>query len=157
MLWDLFGEMAGQVFRSWNTCVKLAWSIPRSSHNYFVDGLADPLPSVRKKIICQYVNFFQNMSKSVSREVRIMANIFFHDIESVTGANLANIENLCSMDPRKDPSGHFKSKMTGYLAPAVDEWRLPFLRKLLAQRSEFFTCEEDTSTIDELIESLCAS
>ena len=58
MLWDLFGDMAGQVYRSWNTCVKLAWSIPRSSHNYFVDGLADHLPSVRKKLICQYVNYF---------------------------------------------------------------------------------------------------
>ena len=145
--------MAGQVYRSW----KLAWSIPRSSHNYLVDGLADPLPSVRKKIICQYVKFFQNMSKSVSREVRIMANIFSHDIQSVTGSNLANIENLCSMDPRRHSSGLFKTKVFGYLTPAVDEWRLPFLRKLLAKRSEFFTCEEDTSTIDDLIESLCAS
>ena len=157
MLWDLFGEMAGQVFRSWNTCVKLAWSIPRSSHNYFVDGLADPLPSVRKKIICQYVSFFQNMSKSVSREVRIMSNIFSHDIQSVTGSNLTNIGNLFHLDPRKDPAGLFKAKSIGYLTPAAEEWRLPLLRKLLAKRSEFFTCEEDTSTIDDLIESLCAT
>ena len=33
MLWDLYGEMSGQVFRSWNTCVKLAWGLPRSTHN----------------------------------------------------------------------------------------------------------------------------
>ena len=86
-----------------------------------------------------------------------MAKIFSHDIQSVTGSNLANIENMFNMDPRRDPSGLFKTKMIGYLTPAVEEWRLPFLRKLLAQRSVFFTCEEDTSTIDELIESLCAS
>ena len=86
-----------------------------------------------------------------------MANIFSHDIQSVTGSNLANIQNLFNLDPRKDHAGLFKTKSICYQTPAVDEWRLPLLRKLLAKRSEFFTCEEDTSTIDELIESLCAS
>ena len=38
MLWDLYGEGANQVYRSWNTCVKLAWDIPRMTHNYFVDS-----------------------------------------------------------------------------------------------------------------------
>ena len=132
MLWNLFGDMAGQVFRSWNTCVKLAWSIPRSSHNYFVDGLADTLPTVKKKILCQYVSFFQNMSKSVSREVRIMSNIFSHDVQSVTGSNLTNIGNLFNLDPRKDPAGLFKAKSIDNQTPAVDDWRLPLLRKLLA-------------------------
>ena len=86
-----------------------------------------------------------------------MASIFSHDIQSVTGSNLANIQNLFNLDPRKEHAGLFKSKSIGYQTPAADEWRLPLLRKLLAKRCEFFTCEEDTSTIDELIESLCAS
>ena len=38
MLWDLFGDMAGQVYRSWNTCVKLVWDLPRSTHNYILCG-----------------------------------------------------------------------------------------------------------------------
>ena len=36
MTWNLYGEKAGQLFRSWNTCVKLAWNVPRSAHTYFV-------------------------------------------------------------------------------------------------------------------------
>ena len=155
MLWDLFGDMAGQVYRSWNTCVKLAWNIPRSSHNYFVDGLAGTLPSVRKKILCQYVNFFKNLYKGVSREVRLMAGIFSQDIQSVTGKNLANIENLFKLDPRRDPVSSFKAIDVGYQIPDSDEWRLPLLKKLMAQRRDFFNCEDDT--IDELSESLSAS
>ena len=157
MLWDLFSEMSGQVFRSWNTCVKLAWGIPRSSHNYVSDFLADSLPSVKKKILAQYVSFFQNLSKSCSREVRILAGIVSQDIQSVTGRNLYNIAALFNLNPRKDPVTSFKSKNIGYAAPEEDKWRLPFLVKLLDQRTELFTCEEDTSSIDDLIQSLCAS
>ena len=110
-MWNLFGDMTGQVYRSWNTCVKLSWSLPRSSHNYFVDGLAGSLPSVKKKILCQYVTFLQNLSSSVRREVRIMSRIFSHDLPSVTGRNLASIGNLFNLDPRRDPSAAFKANM----------------------------------------------
>ena len=60
MLWDLSSESAGQVYRSWSTCVKLAWDVPRWTHNYLVDNfLGGDLPPVKKKLMCQYVNFFQ--------------------------------------------------------------------------------------------------
>ena len=34
MLWDLQGNLAKQVFHAWNTCVKLAWHVPRQTHTY---------------------------------------------------------------------------------------------------------------------------
>ena len=56
MLWDLFGDMAGQVYRSWNTSVKLVWDLPRSTHNFFVEHLlAESFSSVRQSILVQYV------------------------------------------------------------------------------------------------------
>ena len=97
MLWDLFGEMAGQVFRSWNTCVKLAWNIPRSSHNYYVDGLAGTLPSVRKKLLCQYVSFVGKLATSVSKEVWIMAAVFSHE----TSCRFPNLYVMLSGDIQK--------------------------------------------------------
>jgi hypothetical protein len=124
------------VGRSWNTCVKLARRISRSSHNYFVEHLASDLP-VRKKLLFQYVSFFQNLSKSKSREVRILCHIVSHDIQSTSGRNLANIKVLFNLDPKRDHPAQF--------------------RKLLDQRRDMYTCEEDTKTVDELIESLCAS
>ena len=36
MLWDLFGEKAGQIYRSWSTAVKLTWDVPRSTHTFLV-------------------------------------------------------------------------------------------------------------------------
>ena len=44
-LWDLYGEMAGQAYRSWNTSVKLVWDLPRSTHNMLNIVLLCWLPS----------------------------------------------------------------------------------------------------------------
>ena len=74
MTWDLYGDMVGQVYRSWNTCVKLVLDLPRATHNYFVEHLlAKDLCSVRKMLLTQYVGFLQRLGKSVSQEVRILS------------------------------------------------------------------------------------
>jgi hypothetical protein len=64
-------------------------------------------------------------------------------------SNLANIGNLFNLNPGRI----LLVSLLSYQTPAADEWSLPLLRKLLAKRSEFFTCEEDTSTIQRI--SLC--
>ena len=37
MLWELDSKAAHQYYNAWNTCVKLAWQVPRATHTYFVD------------------------------------------------------------------------------------------------------------------------
>ena len=52
MLWNLYGPGANQVLRSWNTCAKLAWGVPRWTHNYFVEHvLSCGIPSARQRIL----------------------------------------------------------------------------------------------------------
>jgi hypothetical protein len=64
-LWDLYGVMANQVYKSWNTTVKLVWDLPRSTHNYFVEHhLAETFSSVRQSILAQYVGFIQRLERS---------------------------------------------------------------------------------------------
>ena len=41
MLWDLQGDLAEQVFNAWNTCIKLAWNVPRGTHIYILKQLLD--------------------------------------------------------------------------------------------------------------------
>ena len=156
MLWNLYGHGAGQVFRSWNTCVKLAWDVPRWSHNYLVDHvLASGVPSVRRKILGQYLGFFRKLLMSDSPEIRILANLAGRDVGSVTGANLLNIGTEFDLDPWTCSPGQFKEKYNFHPVPAEDEWRLPLLVKLLNQRMEMRCCDETTTTISEL--SLCYS
>ena len=84
MLWNLYGPGAGQVFRSWNTCVKLAWGVPRWTHNYFVDHiLSCGIPPVRQKVLGQYLGFFQKLLVSESSEIRLLASVVGRDAGSV--------------------------------------------------------------------------
>ena len=39
-LWKLRGDMAQQAFNAWNTCIKLAWQVPRGTHTYMVDMMS---------------------------------------------------------------------------------------------------------------------
>ena len=92
MLWNLYGVEAGKIFRTWNTAVKLAWNVPRSTHTYLVAHLASGLPSTRKRLLCQYVSFFRKLRQSTCKEVRVLAQIVARDVRSPTGHNLKQIE-----------------------------------------------------------------
>ena len=127
MLWDLYGAMAGQVYRSWNTCVKLVWDLPRSTHNFFVDHLlAGTLPSVRKSILTKYISFLQRLRKSVSKETRVMSQIAAADIRSVTGRNCLNLSMEFDLHPWFSHPGSFKSNYKWYLVPDMETTPLDF-------------------------------
>ena len=67
MLCNLYSGGVGQVYRSWNTGVKLAWDIPRMTN----------------KLI-------KNLRQSPLRELRILANLVGRDTNSVTGRDFSN-------------------------------------------------------------------
>jgi hypothetical protein len=141
-----------------NTCVKLVWDLPRSTHNFFVDHfLAETFSSVRKNILSQYVGFLHRLGGSVSSEARLMSRIAGSDIRSMTGKNCHNLEQEFGLDPWVAPSGAFKQKYKYYEVPAVDKWRLPLLESLLTERYDMQVCGEETVDITGLIESLCSS
>ena len=86
------------------------------------------------------------MSSSLS-----MSNIYSDNMQSANGADLVSLEL------KKELVAVLKSKMQVYKTPEIEEWRVPLLRMLLAKRKELLTCEQDTSSINDLIESLCTS
>ena len=156
MLWDLYGVEAKKVFRSWNTAVKDVWGVPRSTHTFLVEHLLGlGLPSVRHKLICQYVGFFRKLQTSASWEVRVLSQIVARDAQSVTGRNVLHIKKKYCLDPWSMTVGAFKAKDVRKPVPDLDEWRVGFLRQLLSQRSEMDTCGEDIEEITSLIDSMC--
>ena len=158
MLWDLYSESSGQMYRSWNTCVKLVWNLPRSTHNYFVDNLlARDFISVRQRILSQYVSFLRRLRNSVSAEVRIMSVIAAADVRSTTGKNCYNIAREFDSNPWNTSSNYLKAKYKMYEVADADSWRLPLLVNLLEQRYDLSVCGEDTEIVQGLIESLCSS
>ena len=88
-LWQLRGDMAQQMFRTWNTCIKLAWQVPRATHTYMVDNLLScGISHIRNDILARYVTFLMSLRESPSHEVSVLAHLVGRDIRTTTGNNL---------------------------------------------------------------------
>ena len=98
-LWQLRGDMANQVFKAWNTCIKLAWQVPRSTNTYFVDRLLScGISHVRDDILARYVTFLKSLRESPSEEVSVLVHLVGRDIRTTTGNNLHLIRDLSGLD-----------------------------------------------------------
>jgi hypothetical protein len=158
MLWDLSSEMSGQFFKSWNTSVKLAWRVPRSTHTYLVNHLlAVNHNSFREQLLVRYVKFFHKLRKSKSAPVQFLVNIVARDIRSTTGRNLHLLQTETGLDPWSTSENKFKEAVLREPVPAEDIWRLPLLCQFLMRRQNMETNMEDTEVITDLINSLCSS
>ena len=162
MLWDLTADITKQVFNTWGTCVKLAWHVPRQTHTYFVDHLlSSGLSHARTDILARYVGFFHSLRISPSQEIRILANLLGRDLQSCTGRNLAYIREETGLDiwacTSKQVRVALEKEDKLAVVPGPDQWRLPFLGRLLAERGEKFYLCEDTNWLTEQIDALCVN
>ena len=86
-----------------------------------------------------------------------MANLVSWDIQTTTGKNLRLVEEASSLSawrPSNKLKEAIKKSETVEIEPA-NQWRIPFLSKLLGHRQELSYCGEDTEEISALINSLC--
>ena len=158
MLWDLNGEMAGQICRSWSTSVKMAWDVPRSTHTWLVDNLlASGFLSVKQQLVGRYVNFVRGLLKSLSPEVKTVANMVTRCARSTTGKNMMNIQRETGLDPWRSQAWMVREHISKAEVPVGEGWRVQYLAKLLHARKEMETKSQDVEEINLLIESLCSS
>ena len=62
MLWEINGDMCGQYCRTWNTCVKLTYDLPRGTHTYIVENLlAKNVLPVKTEIMSRFVKFYSSL------------------------------------------------------------------------------------------------
>ena len=159
MLWNLCGEKADQMFRCWNTCVKMCWDVPRSTHTYFVNNLlGHSFTPLRNQAMTRYIKFYRSLLSSPCKEVAVVSRILRKNAASTTGLNLLNIQLETKLNPWSSPLSKFREHyQIKPEVPEVDQWRLPLLEKYLKRRNDQNILCEDTDYITSLITSLCSS
>ena len=156
MLWDLEGNMANQVFRVWDTAVKLAWGLPRQTHSYFLESLSGGVISARCDVLTRYAGFVAKLKASASTEVMTLVNILSRDLRSQTGRNIRLVEKESSLDltaMKHNIRHNLCAKQKS--VPIESAWRVPYLLKLLEQRQELYYTNQCSDYITGLIDSLC--
>ena len=158
MLYDLSSQSSESYFKAWNTCVKLAWNVPRSTFTYIVENVLAPnFDSLRNQAYARYVNFFQNLFKSASREVRHLVRTVARDVRSVTSKNVSLIQDVTGLSPWDYSKWRIREKLAKPAIPDNNEWRTGLLVKLLELRKEQEAISEDTKQLSAMIDSLCST
>ena len=158
MLWTLQSDTAEQYFKAWNTFVKLAYGVPRSTFTYIVEGfLAENFVSLRNQILGRYPAFFQKLLNSPSKEIRLLANIVSRDPKSTTCKNLLYIKNVSGLDPWDISSQKIKTNLPVQQVPGNQKWRLGLMSKLMKMKVDKFVLAEDSQRICAMLDSLCST
>ena len=90
----------------------------------------------------------------------VMANLAGRDLRSTTGMNINYVKECAGLDPWAYGSRRLKDELTKNetaVVPAVDEWRIRYLKDLLEQRQRlhYMGDKEGEKAVTALIDSLC--
>ena len=148
------------VYSSWRTGIKLSWDVHWGCRTYLLQTVLAPgTVSMRVNILLRFRSFFRSLLESPSHEVQVISRLAARDIRSNLGSNLALLRENTGLDPWVVSPGHLRQELMSQEVapvPAGDEWRAPYLQKLLDQRLQAFYSGEqgDQEMLSTLINSL---
>ena len=159
MLWRLSSPEAESFFKSWNTCVKLVYGVPRNTFTYLVEGyFASGQTSLRNQILSRYSGFFRGLLQSPSKEVRVLARIVSSDPRSSTCLNLRYLSQMTGLiKPEFLTSARLRIALPVRNVPDGEKWRLGLLASLMKLKKEKYQQVEDFKHICAMMDSLCST
>ena len=143
-LWDLYGMRAEQVYKAWNTVVRLSWNLPRTTHTWLVDNLlCCGLASARERILANYVGFLRRLGSSASKEVQVLSEVEVRDAGSVTGRNILHMREEFGVHPMLMTSRTLREMYRRVQVPDGKGWKLSLLADMLEENQERKEVGED--------------
>ena len=90
----------------------------------------------------------------------MLANLVSRDIQTTTGRNIRMVEEASGLSAWDCSAEKLRDAIREKESVAVevnDQWRIPYLNKLLEQRQEliYLGLEKGENRVEELINSLC--
>ena len=157
MLWDFQSVSTVQFFKSWNSCVKSVYNLPRNTFTYLVEGsLAENIPTLRNQVLSRYPSFYRKLLSSPCTEVSVLLRIIENDPRSTTCRNLRFLRNATKVSQPELRSGKFiRTNLPTKSVPEEEKWRVGLLWSCLNLRSDIERKLEDSASICAMITSLC--
>ena len=156
-LWDLFGEEAVHLEKSWNICVRKAFGLPRTTHRNLIEPLSDQW-HLKKILIMRFVSFVKQIEKSTKMFPQCLLKIVKHDTRSITGHNIRMIKILCDNNDWNTVGTNDVGKIDYAVMKEDDLWKVKLGRELIELKhrqlqANTFSDEE----IDKILDYICTS
>jgi len=158
VLWQLNAASTTSYFKAYNSCVKRVFRLPLNTFTYLVEGhLNSGAPLLRTMVLGRYPTFVQNLKRSSSMEVALMAELVAKDARTTTACNLAYLTSLTGLDCMAVDKWQVKSLLPVECVPDKESWRLGLLDVLLQERGVLEKEGGDTKRVISMISSLCST
>ena len=128
----------------------------------FIPFLASNVPPPKVSLLSCFHGFFHTLLDSPSKEVQVLVLLSARDLRTNIGKNLHHIQEQKGLNPWEYGKKRIKRELLKYSYsefPVAEMWRLPYLEKLLNQRSlAHYNGDIDLEQhLNELIQSLVSS
>ena len=107
---------------------------------------------MRRTIIRRFIKFSLNLSSSENPNIRLLHRIQGSDPRSVYGRNIANICKDAGVLSLRDVN---PDNININPIPNGDEWKIPFIKDLLAARSDDSDIFLNTEDINSILDFVC--
>ena len=146
------------ILRCWNTAVKLAWDVRRSTFSFLVDRvLTTDMPYVMDGMLTRYGMYQQSLYMNNSMEIRILASTSSSDGRCTTGYNTMKMERETGLDVKNSSKQMIRKALCQSTVPAEEELMVPLLARLLQERRECKEADEDSKHLDSMVDMVCSS
>ena len=141
-MWDLFGKEAERLENTWNISQRIMLGIPRNSHRYFIEPLADTR-HITHSLYKRYLQFIDNIKLSKKTSLKKMLDVVKSDCRSNTGRNLRKLMKRVGKSTIDDVSTDDLRKLTYNELQIDDTWKINMAQEILELKNSNITDELD--------------
>ena len=156
-LWNLYKRDTDKLYKSYNVATRIGHSLPRTTHRYFIEELTE-FHHPKILLASRFVKFHDSLINSKKPALRLLSKICREDASTVFGSNLRKIAAECGVQKDELKQYHVKEKMSYFVCPNTELWRIPLIHNLIEIRSnEMFLENFDRKDIESIIEDVCTN
>ena len=157
-LWDLFGDSAVSLEKSYNISVRHMYNLPRETHRYIIEPITEKM-HLKLVLIKRFLQFREQVFRCPKAIIRNLYNIFQYDASSLTGSNLRKIMLMCEKNSIKNVEVLDIEKLVYFECPEKEVWRISLINELIKIRENAsdllpgFTIDE----VEDILSYACVS
>ena len=150
-LWDIYAAETTKLWSTFHKIIKTTYSLPLATHRFILPDVSN-CEHMRRTIIRRFIKFSLNLSSSENPNIRLLHRIQGSDPRSVYGRNIANICKDAGVLSLRDLN---PDNININPIPNGDEWKIPFIKDLLAARSDDSDIFLNTEDINSILDFVC--
>lgn len=154
-LYDLFREDVQHIHRSYNTSIRIAFRVDRTTRTFLIETLSNCLHP-HTLMTSRFVKFHQTNMKCNKPVIRFLANLNKDDLRTVYGNNLHKIADICNSTVSELTPSLVKSNVKYREVPVEETWRIPILKEMIAARDNNVNIEElNDNDVNAILKYVC--